>query len=388
MSIPPVSNQANYSQTPTSDTPESSPVEVAERKKEEIQRQADMLARNNMTQGVFKMGHLVDENNKVIDFDRTRAKSIEEAQQQVDSLFGPSVSPNDVTPQPQQPTAEQTTQTTTAQQVPAEKTKEQKEIELSNLYDQKETASIIHEKAQQKLMEDIQSGLSDEEYKKRQEEVNSLFARWEELSKQYWDKKEEYREPAEVGPPSSLSMTTEERLSAVWDTITETNQKMRTSLEASRPPESVILEEDKRITPGTGWVTALADASTSVHPMSSIGSVHHMGQVMASAADSGLYGQPASSSPQVQAVPEWSSQRKPIMASLFEETFNRLESMMSQNSNQGVVVNNSPTIVNNTSGGGGGGGDFASVQNSPRYSSVEESTLAALTGEYRKGAVV
>ena len=165
-----------------------------------------MLARNNMTQGVFKMGHLVDENNKVIDFDRTRAKSIEEAQQQVDSLFGPSVSPNDVTPQPQQPTAEQTTQTTTAQQVPAEKTKEQKEIELSNLYDQKETASIIHEKAQQKLMEDIQSGLSDEEYKKRQEEVNSLFARWEELSKQYWDKKEEYREPAEVGPPSSLSI--------------------------------------------------------------------------------------------------------------------------------------------------------------------------------------
>ena len=288
-------------------------------------------------------------------------------------------------------------------------------VNIGKLFDEKESAAREYERAQKEL-ENIKKtkGEGSEEYLKQSSRVRDL-RKTSEKKKEELDyavdmrrtliSADEHIESARKTAEESARKTAEFRRSVglpedsgpieqdtrSFEEIMESVHRLRrntpTGFEATMPPEAAILEEDKRITPGTGWVTALTDASTSVHPTTSMSSIHHVGQVIASSADSAIYGQTPPSSPQFQAIPEWNSKEKPIATALLEVTLDRLEQMAKQNNTQGMVVNNSPTTINDTSSGGGGG-DFSEVQNTKRFTSGEEATLARLTGDYMKGAVV
>jgi len=355
--------------------------DVQKKQQQDMLRQMEILQRNNITEGFFKMGHLVDENNKVVDFDSTKATSIEEAQKQVNQLF--DTKSDSITTSAETVVPSQSQEEPSATQ-PVEKTEEEKKIEISNLKDISESSFIVWQKANEEMMKSIQNGISDEEYKKRQEEVNNLSKQYEQNSKIYQDKLEEY---------SSKTQTKIEPRSfeEIMDSVYRIQKNTPTGFEAILPPEDVRLDEKMR-TPNTNWVTRLAGTSNSSisENSSTMTAIHDIGRTIASSVDERLYQTkenttniPRTAEP----IMQWNSKNKPITASLFEETFTRIIQKAISESN----TQNKPTVVNNNStvigGGDGGGGQFPPY-NTPRFSPIESETISRMTGEYTKGAVV
>jgi hypothetical protein len=283
------------------------------------------------------------------------------------------------------PVVQETTKAEVAELDPAER-KKQQEIELSNLKDRSETSYIAWQKATEQLSEDINKiGLSDEDYQVRQKEVNDLFSFYEQENEKYTSLMEEIRKQRreEMGPVQVETRTAEEIMESVYRIMRNTP----TGFEASMPPERMMLEPDIK-TPNSSWFTMLASASQIYNNPSIVSDIQQISRTISNSAESGLYQTSNTQNvPRIaEPIMEWSSSKKPIMAALFEETFNRLETTMKENKNTPIVVNNSPTTI--SGGGGGGSGDFASVQNSPRYTRVESDTIALLTATYSRGAVV
>jgi len=334
--------------------------------KEQITRLKEMLAQYTKTRDI-----LVDQKRR-IEENKTSTTSVAETTTPTDNKAVSETNTAQVSI-PEDPKAK-------------EERKKQQEIELSNLKDRSDTSYIVWQRATEQLSQDIKKGLSDEDYQARQKEVNDLFAFHEEEYQKYISLMDEMRKERrqETGPVEVETRSAEEIMESVYRTMRNTP----TGFEASMPPERMMLEPDTK-TPNSSWFTMLASASQIYNNPSIVSDIQQISRSIANSAESGLYqtNNTQSIPRAAEPIPEWSSQRKPIMASLFEETFNRLERTMSTNNQSGpITVNNNPTMVSNS--GGGGGGDFASIQNSPRFSRVESDVISQMTAENRGRLVV
>ena len=355
------------------------------------------------TQQQFRAHHLVDTNNNVINYDKRYASSTEQAQEQVKNAVkianematSQAAIPNTSTPVSVTPlTPVQTPTTTSAEAVvpsqsqeepiaaqPAEKTEEEKKIEISNLKDISESSFIVWQRTNEEMMKSIENGISDEEYKKRQEEVNNLSKQYEQNSKIYQDKIEEYS-------PKTETKAETRSFEEIMDSVYKIQKNTATGFEAILPPEQMRLDEPMKM-PGTNWMTRLAGTNTSVTGNNTnISAIHDIGKTIANTVDERLYSAQTNNMVPRKAEPimEYDSKKKPIRVALLEvhDTMNRLNSTIAD-----MSANNQPTVVNNStvvSAGGGGGGYPA--YNSPRFTTAESDTINQMQAEYRKGAVV